>query len=156
MTMYRHPASDSTDCIRGKTGFTRNVHVWEIGWKKPQRGTHTIVGVATSSAPLHARGYKALVENSSESWGWDVVKNKLYHKSIHTGSYPKINGSPKIFIVPDKFFVILDMDKGTLSFMANGIYFGVAFDGLKGKTLYPIVTMYSVTYVTPLVNLKIS
>ena len=38
-----------------------------------------------------------------------------------------------------KFFCILDMDDGTLSF-ANGKYFlGVAFRNLKGKTLYPMI-----------------
>ena len=34
----------------------------------------------------------------------------------------------------------LDMDEGTLSFMAEGQYLGVAFRGLKGKKLFPIVS----------------
>lgn len=32
------------------------------------------------------------------------------------------------------------MDEGTLSFMVDGQYLGVAFRGLKGKRLYPIVS----------------
>merc|ERR1711946_92892 len=36
--------------------------------------------------------------------------------------------------------VVLDMDEGTLSFVVDGQYMGVAFRGLKGKKLYPIVS----------------
>ncbi|KYO33831.1 hypothetical protein Y1Q_0024462 [Alligator mississippiensis] len=36
--------------------------------------------------------------------------------------------------------VVLDMDEGTLSFMVDGQYLGVAFRGLKGKKVYPIVS----------------
>ncbi|KAF3848095.1 hypothetical protein F7725_021123 [Dissostichus mawsoni] len=35
------------------------------------------------------------------------------------------------------------MDEGTLSFMVDGQYLGVAFRGLKGKRLYPIVSASS-------------
>jgi len=42
--------------------------------------------------------------------------------------------------VPDTFVVILDMDEGTLSFAADGQYLGVAFRGLKGRKLYPVVS----------------
>jgi len=44
------------------------------------------------------------------------------------------------FVVPDTFLVILDMDEGTLAFAADGQYLGVAFRGLKGKKVYPIVS----------------
>jgi SPRY domain-containing SOCS box protein 1/4 len=42
--------------------------------------------------------------------------------------------------VPDAFLVVLDMDEGTLSFVVDGQYLGVAFRGMKGKKLYPIVS----------------
>lgn len=42
-----------------------------------------------------------------------------------------------IFIV---FPVVLDMDEGTLAFVVDGQYLGVAFKGLKGKKLHPIVS----------------
>lgn len=38
------------------------------------------------------------------------------------------------------FAVVLDMDEGTLAFVVEGQYLGVAFRGLKGKKLYPIVS----------------
>lgn len=36
--------------------------------------------------------------------------------------------------------VVLDMDEGTLAFVVDGQYLGLAFRGLKGKKLYPIVS----------------
>ena len=38
------------------------------------------------------------------------------------------------------FSVVLDMDEGTLAFVVDGQYLGLAFRGLKGKKLYPIVS----------------
>jgi SPRY domain-containing SOCS box protein 1/4 len=44
------------------------------------------------------------------------------------------------FVVSDQFQMCLDMEEGTLSFLADGQYLGVAFRGLKGKKLFPIVS----------------
>lgn len=38
------------------------------------------------------------------------------------------------------FIVVLDMDEGTLAFVVDGQYLGVAFRGLKGRKLHPIVS----------------
>jgi len=43
-----------------------------------------------------------------------------------------------ISILP--FLVVLDMDEGTLAFVVDGQYLGVAFRGMKGKKLFPIVS----------------
>lgn len=32
------------------------------------------------------------------------------------------------------------MDEGTLGFIVNGYYLGIAFNGLKGKKLYPVIS----------------
>ena len=142
MTFHRHPVAQSTDCIRGKVGYTRGLHVWEINWSTRQRGTHAVVGVATQDAPLHCVGYQSLVGSNSDSWGWDLGRNKLYHdvKNCPGKTYPTILNSDENFVVPDSFLVVLDMDEGTLSFVVDGQYLGVAFRGLKGKKLYPIVS----------------
>jgi SPRY domain-containing SOCS box protein 1/4 len=142
LTFHRHPVAQSTDCIRGKVGFTKGLHVWEVNWSTRQRGTHAVVGVATIDAPLHSVGYHSLVGSSDQSWGWDLGRNKLYHDSkTGTGiTYPAILKPDETFLVPDKFMVALDMDEGTLSFIVDGQYLGVAFRGLKGKKLYPIVS----------------
>lgn len=142
MTFHRHPVAQSTDCIRGKVGFTKGLHVWEVFWSTRQRGTHAVIGVATSEAPLHSVGYQSLVGSNDQSWGWDLGRNMLYHnsKTCPGVTYPAILKPDETFLVPDKFLVALDMDEGTLSFIVDGQYLGVAFRGLKGRKLYPIVS----------------
>ncbi|XP_023243456.1 protein gustavus-like [Centruroides sculpturatus] len=142
LTFHRHPVAQSTDCIRGRVGYTRGLHVWEIHWSTKQRGTHAVVGVATRDAPLHSVGYQSLVGSNSESWGWDLGRNKVYHdtKNCPGQVYPSLLKSDETFIVPDNFLVVLDMDEGTLAFVVEGQYLGIAFRGLKGKKLYPVVS----------------
>ncbi|ESO12567.1 hypothetical protein HELRODRAFT_62606, partial [Helobdella robusta] len=150
LTVHRHPVAQSTDCIRGKVGYTRGIHVWEIYWNARHRGTHAVIGVATGDAVLQAPGYSSLVGNDEKSWGWDLSRNRLCYneQSRRNGNvsefnkiYPQFPGFVEgdIVVVPDKFLVILDMDEGTLSFMASNVYLGVAFTGLKGLILYPVV-----------------
>ena len=142
MTFHRHPVAQSTDCIRGRKGYTRGLHVWEINWSTRQRGTHAVVGVGTKDAPLHCVGYQSLVGSTGESWGWDLSRNKLYHdmKNKPGVTYPKLLNSDENFVVPDTFLVVLDMDEGTMSFVVDGQFLGIAFRGLKGKKLYPLVS----------------
>ncbi|XP_065172311.1 protein gustavus-like isoform X5 [Atheta coriaria] len=142
LTFHRHPVAQSTDCIRGKVGFTKGLHTWEVCWSTRQRGTHAVVGVATAEAPLHSVGYQSLVGSTDMSWGWDLGRNKLYHDAKNNAgvTYPALLKPDETFIVPDKFLVVLDMDEGTLSFVVDGQYLGIAFRGLKGKKLYPIVS----------------
>uniref|UniRef100_H3D9Z2 SplA/ryanodine receptor domain and SOCS box containing 4a n=1 Tax=Tetraodon nigroviridis TaxID=99883 RepID=H3D9Z2_TETNG len=142
LTFHRHPVAQSTDCIRGRVGYTRGLHVWRIHWPARQRGTHAVVGVATAEASLHSVGYTALVGSDSESWGWDLGRNRLYHdaKNRPAPTYPSFLEADESFVIPDALTVMLDMDEGTLSFMVDGQYLGVAFRGLKGKKLYPIVS----------------
>lgn len=105
LTFHRHPVAQSTDCIRGKVGYTKGMHVWELHWSTRQRGTHAVVGVATADAPLHSVGYQSLVGNNELSWGWDLGRNKLYHDSKNNNgvTYPALLKSDETFIVPDKF-----------------------------------------------------
>lgn len=139
LTFHRHPVAQSTDCIRGRVGYTRGLHVWRIHWPARQRGTHAVVGVATAEASLHSVGYTALVGTDGESWGWDLGRNKLYHDGKNrpaassAPTYPSFLEPDESFVLPDSMTVILDMDEGTLSYMVDGQYLGVAFRGLKGK-----------------------
>ena len=102
-----------------------------------------------------------MIGNNEHSWGWDLGRNKVYHDSKNqTGeTYPKTLSSDETFVVPDKFLrksynsilqvedfifldisVVIDMDEGTLSFVVEGQFLGVAHRGLKGKKVYPIVS----------------
>lgn len=142
LTLHRHPVAQSTDCIRGKQSYSRGLHVWEVTWPSHQRGTHAVIGMATSQAALHCNGYQSLIGVDKESWGWDLGRNKLYHdyKTEPSVSYPNNLRPDETFLVPDKFLLVLDMDEGTMSFIVDGQYLGVAFRGLKGKKLFPIVS----------------
>jgi SPRY domain-containing SOCS box protein 1/4 len=102
-----------------------------------------VVGVATADAPLNSVGYQSLVGSNDQSWGWDLGRNKLYHDSKNTTSgitYPTLLKPDENFVVPDSFQVVLDMDEGTLAFYVDSQYLGVAFRGIKGKKIYPIVS----------------
>lgn len=144
-TLHRHPVAQSTDCIRAKQGYERGLHVFEVTWNKQQRGTHAVVGVGEKLCMLHCAGYMSLVGNSKHSWGWDIGRMKVYHDNrVQTASnaqsYPVSRDINENFSVPDKFLMVLDMDEGTLSYVVDGKYQGVAFGGLKGKKLFPMVS----------------
>ncbi|KAM5254933.1 SPRY domain-containing SOCS box protein 2 isoform 1-T1 [Hipposideros larvatus] len=137
----RRPVAQSTDGARGKRGYSRGLHAWEISWPPEQRGTHAVVGVATALAPLQADHYAALLGSNSESWGWDIGRGKLYHQSKGPGA-PQYPAGPRgeQLEVPERLLVVLDMEEGTLGYAIGGTYLGPAFRGLKGRTLYPAVS----------------
>uniref|UniRef100_A0A4W3GXR1 B30.2/SPRY domain-containing protein n=1 Tax=Callorhinchus milii TaxID=7868 RepID=A0A4W3GXR1_CALMI len=139
-TARRCPASSSSDCVRAGPGYREGLHVWEVVWPSGQRGSHAAVGVGTARARLQAPGYSALVGSDSESWGWELGRNQLYHgsKVPAPGTYPPSPGGP--LPVPPSFLLILDADQGSLSFLVDGEYLGAAFTGLRGRTLYPMVS----------------
>jgi len=147
LTLHRHPVAQSTDAVRGRVGHTRGLHVWELRWERRYRGTHAVVGVATCAAPLHCTGYRSLVGSTPDSWGWDVCRNRLCHagSTRHDAVYPAAGSlherrDTADYQAPDTLLVVLDMDDGTLGFVADGRYLGVAFRGLRGRKLYPIVS----------------
>lgn len=61
-------------------------------------------------------------------------------KNCEVKNYPTGLGTDETLVVPDEFLMVLDMDEGTLSFVVDGQYLGVAFSGLKGKKIYPVVS----------------
>ena len=144
-TIHRYPVAQSTDCVRGRVGYQNGVHAWEITWNLRQRGTHAIVGVAEQTAPIHAYGYSSVVGSTLDSWGWDIGRKRLYHADFNRNTsdpYPfKDSKSNDEFEIPESFIMVLDMDAGNLSFIVDHDYLGVAFEGLKGKTLFPIVNV---------------
>jgi len=142
LTFHRHPVAQSTDCIRSKLGYERGLHVMELSWSTRQRGTHAVVGVATAEAPLHSVGYQSLIGNNEHSWGWDLTRNKVYHDSKNQSgeTYPRGLTAEETFVVPDKLLIVLDMDEGTLAFVVDGQYLGVAHRGLRGHKLHLIVS----------------
>ena len=116
--------------------------MFEITWPTQQRGTHAVVGVGTIDAPLHSVGYQSLIGNNDQTWGWDLGRNKAYHDSNHKPgmTYPQGLGPDETFQVPDKFYMVLDMDEGTMSFIVNGHYLGTAHRGMRGKKVHVVIS----------------
>jgi len=137
-TIHRNPVAQSTDGARGKVGFTRGRHRWEVKWEGPL-GTVAVVGVATSSADLRAQGYIALLGKDDQSWGWNLVENVLLHNGETHGNYPLVNNAPR-YQVGERITVLLDCEDNTLSFEKNDEFLGVAFRGLPQEELYPAVS----------------
>lgn len=142
LTAYRIQKMNCTDGIRGKTAISEGLHIWEVCWPISKRGTNATIGVGTAAASLHSSLYMNLVGQTKDSWGWDIVDCKLFHNAQinsqgHT--YPVFDETKATYQVPSTFFLVLDMDAGTLSFIADGVFLGVAFDGLQGQVLYPFV-----------------
>jgi len=141
LSMRRRPVAQSTDCVRAKVGYTEGLHLFSVTWPQKMRGTHAVVGVATRDAALHAVGYQSLVGNSVFSWGWDLGRLKSYHNTkVNKGTrYPCLRGQVGS-VVPDSFHMVIDMDAGTLAFVADNQYLGVAHHGLKGLKVFPCVS----------------
>lgn len=53
------------------------------------------MGIATKEALLQSHGYLALVGSDTESWGWNIVDNRILHNGESQGSYPQLNNPPK-------------------------------------------------------------
>merc|ERR1719508_534054 len=143
LTMRRHPVAQSTDCIRGKVGYTSGIHLWEVTWPVRQRGTHAVVGMATRDAVLHSVGYQSLVGNTEHSWGWDLGRKKAYHNSsANEGTnYPPTITHHHQWTVPETFNMVLDMDSGNLGFVVGSQFLGWSHTTVKsGVSVYPIVS----------------
>jgi len=138
-TIRRQPVTQSTDAVRGKKGYSRGVHVFEVGWPVRMRGTHAGVGVATRDAPLQAPGYCTLIGNNSSSWGWDIGRKESVHNKECT-RYPASVRNHYEYTVPESFHMIIDLDEGTLSFAVGSKWLGVAHSDLLGRTVYPAVS----------------
>lgn len=100
---YRNPVAQSTDACRGKIGFSRGRHAWEVIWEGPL-GTVAMIGVTTKQAPLQCQGYVGLLGSDEYSWGWNLVDNILLHNGENQGEYPLLNNSPKYQV---RFFLII-------------------------------------------------
>ncbi|KAG8335095.1 SPRY domain-containing SOCS box protein 4 [Homalodisca vitripennis] len=144
-TGVRFPRATTTEEIREAPCFTQGQHVWEMDWPSEIRGSRAVVGVATKGGLMYPVKRKADGEHSKyRSWGWDLVTTKLMMDGfVHDGSgdrcYPLQQGNI-VYVVPDKFHVVLDMSDGTLSFIVNGKWLGIALSGMAGHSLYPFVT----------------
>ncbi|KAF2883784.1 hypothetical protein ILUMI_22370 [Ignelater luminosus] len=135
----------STDCVRGRVGIQNGIHAWKIYWNAASRDPYSIIGVATKDTPLHSDEVGVLVGGDNCSWGWDVQSTMLYHNSHpdQGAIYPQFMEHSVRLVVPNEIAMLLNMNEGTLSYYVKGCYLGVAFKGLAGLKLYPIINVTS-------------
>ncbi|KAJ8004926.1 hypothetical protein DPEC_G00141360 [Dallia pectoralis] len=135
--LTRTPTQQSSDGARGEKGVRKGLHVWEVLWSPAHRGSHAVIGVSTEYCPLQTSGYTALVGGDSQSWGWELTTNQLWHEGQTLWRYPV----ERIEHVPKRILLVLDADAGTLGYVVEGCFLGVAFKDLpRGVELFPAVS----------------
>lgn len=55
------------------------------------KGRNAVLGISSQECPLQALGYKVLVEGDSQSWGWELTTDRLWHAGQNLGAYPERN-----------------------------------------------------------------
>lgn len=155
----RLPVEWSSDGVRTEAGVNSGLHVWEIMWNPNHRGSHAVLGISRQNCPLQASGYDVLIGGDSESWGWELRTNQLWHAGERLRAYPeggrrcncehteqyglkantKLAQSP--LPIPERILLVLDVDAGTLGFSVDSSFLGVAFKGLPGGVkLFPAMS----------------
>ncbi|XP_071759445.2 SPRY domain-containing SOCS box protein 2 [Centroberyx gerrardi] len=143
----RTPVEQSSDGVRAEMGVKSGLHVWELLWSPAHRGSHAVMGVSCQNCPLQASGYEALVGGDCQSWGWELKTNQLWHGGQSLGMYPgerkrcHSEGAEAPLPVPERVLLVLDADAGTLGYVVDGCFLGVAFKDLpRGVELFPAVS----------------
>lgn len=161
----RSPVALITDGVRAEMGVKTGLHIWEVLWNPMHRGSHAVMGISTKDCPLQASGYNVLVGGDSQSWGWELKTNQLWHGGQSLGMYPGKrrscrSGASKFLQphispfplnqkeeeetplpIPERVLLVLDADAGTLGYVVDGCFLGVAFNDLPlGLELFPAVS----------------
>ncbi|GAA6220695.1 SPRY domain-containing SOCS box protein 4-like [Lates japonicus] len=155
----RSPVELSSDGVRAEVGVKGGLHVWEVLWNPDHRGSHAVMGVSRKDCPLQASGYNVLVGGDAQSWGWELKTNQLWHGGQSLGLYPgkrrgchsgaaedlrpqsSTKAAETSLPIPERVLLVLDADAGTLGFVVDGSFLGVAFKDLPcGVELFPAVS----------------
>lgn len=126
--------SCGTAAVRGTKPMKSDQYFWELKMTTPVYGTDMMIGVGTHEMDLnrHRHEFCSMLGKDSESWGLSYNGSLQYqgNKTRYSAKY----GQGTIIGVH------LDMWHGTLTFFKNRIPLGVAFRGLQGKTVYPMLS----------------
>ncbi|KAM3614614.1 uncharacterized protein V6R79_016863 [Siganus canaliculatus] len=155
----RSPVERSSDGVRAEVGVKSGLHVWEVLWDPSHRGSHAVLGISKQNCPLQASGYNVLLGGDCQSWGWELKTNQLWHSGQKLGLYPDRqnqchyeenfrplpSSQPKTaqtpLLIPERILLVLDADAGTLGFIVDGSFLGVALKDLPhGVELFPAVS----------------
>ncbi|XP_011297283.1 SPRY domain-containing SOCS box protein 3 [Fopius arisanus] len=130
-----HPGySNGTAAVRGNRILDKDRHhYWEIKMLTPIYGTDVMVGVGTEKAQLDVwEKFCSLLGMTKDSWGFSYTGRIQHAGESRHYAMPFGQGS----IVG----VHLDTWRGTLQFFLNRRPLGIAFTGLRGLQLYPMVS----------------
>ncbi|XP_070554677.1 SPRY domain-containing SOCS box protein 2-like [Ptychodera flava] len=111
ITVINRRRDKSSDLVRGKKGYYRGIHVFEVNWPTDERGSHPMIGVALGDTQLTTTEFTYLLGRTADSWGWNLTTKELFHDGKMRGLYPERNPN---FEVPETFYIILNAEEGTL------------------------------------------
>ncbi|XP_046619569.1 SPRY domain-containing SOCS box protein 3-like [Neodiprion virginianus] len=127
--------SMGTSAVRGnKLMASGRHHYWEVKMITQVYGTDIMIGVGTSKVNLESFGltFTSLLGLDSESWGFSYKGDIQHRGQKQKYSLPFAQGS--------LVGVHLDTWRGTLEFYLNRKPLGIAFTGLRGLELYPMIS----------------
>ena len=122
LTILRHESIESVDYVQGRTGFTSGLHMWHLHLEQEHRGRHPAVGVSTRVEYSHGKSHTC---------------NRDFYP-CHEESEIKWSGIDSSY----ELIIVLDIDQGTLGYIADGQYKGFCCHSLKGKELFPMVAVF--------------
>lgn len=128
--------SCGTAAVRGTIPMVEDQYYWEIKMTTPVYGTDMMVGVGTEDLDLNKYKHKfcSLIGRDGDGWGLSYT-GEVQHKGQRFGFSTK-----GVFGQGTIIGLHLDMWKGTLAFYKNRKPLGIAYRGLQGKTLFPVVS----------------
>ncbi|KAK6187296.1 hypothetical protein SNE40_005358 [Patella caerulea] len=126
--------SCGTAAVRGNKAMAKDQYFWEVKMTSPVYGTDMMIGVGTEFIDLTKYQHKfcSLIGQDAESWGLSYTGTTQHRNQKRR--YASKFGQGSIIGAH------LDMWRGTLTFYKNRKPLGVAYTGLQGKVLYPMVS----------------
>jgi len=131
-----HPTySSGTAAILGNTPLcSPHHHYWEVKMLSPVYGTDVMVGLATRAinTASHTHSFASLLGHDGNSWGFSY-QGFVQHKGVKVAYGARWGKGSTVGVHYDAW-------RGTVEFYIDRRPLGMAFTGLQGKDVFPIVS----------------